>query len=125
MSRNDEDKTINSHNAGRFSTSAAADARIRNQAAYKKYQEFYDNPEYAARVDAARKIIDDFFPVKDMYENLRENRGRPFTVIKITNHIFPKVSLSEKSRRYRKPLEALGVEIVYSKGTNSYLYRIK
>jgi hypothetical protein len=124
MSSNDEDKTINSHGAGFYAAGAAADVRERNAAAYKKYQEFFDRPEFNERIDAARKVLEDFFPVKDIYENMRENRGNPYVVLKVTNHVFPKVSLSEKDRRYRNPLKELGVEIVFSKGTNSYLYRI-
>lgn len=121
---NDEDKVINSRPAGAWASDAAADVRRRNEEAYKKYQDFYDDPEYAERVEQATKIIDDFFKVKDLYINLRENRGKPFTVIKVTNHLFPKVSLTTKEKVYRKPLKDLGVTINYSPGTNSYLFRI-
>lgn len=119
-----EDETINSRPAGNFAASAAIDVEQRSQAAYNKFPEFFDNPEYAARVDAARAIIDKFFKVKDMYENLRTGKNTPFTVIKVTNHLFPRVSLSTKAKTYRDPLAALGVKITYAKGTNSYLFHI-
>lgn len=121
----DEDKVINSRPAGAWASGAAIDVRRRNEEAYKKYQDFYDDPEYAQRVEQATKIIDDFFKVKDMYINLRENRGKPFTAIKVTNHLFPKVSLATKEKAYRKPLKDLDVTINYSPGTNSYLFHIK
>lgn len=120
----DED-TINTQPAGFFAQGAAMDAEQRNSQAYNDNMEFFDDPTYSARVDAARAIIDKFFKVKDMYENLRSNRGNPFTVIKVTNHVFPRVSLSTKAKEYRDPLAELGVEIVYAKGTNSYLFRIR
>ena len=120
-----KDDTVKSRPAGMWSAAAAIDAKERTSAAYDTHQEFFDNPAYAARVDTARKIISDFFEVKDMYENCRANRGRPFTVIKVTNHIFPRVSIAEKAKRYRDPLEAIDTEIKFASGTNSYLYYIR
>lgn len=122
--KKDEDRPLKSHTAGRHAMGAAIDAKERSAAAYEAHQEFFDDPAYAARVDAAIKTVDEFFKVKDMYVNQRANRGKPFTTIKVTNHIFPKCSLSEKDRRYRQPLAAVGAEIVFSGGTNSYLIRI-
>ena len=124
---NDDDNTVNSRATTSYGNAVGAviDAAVRNDAAYTKYQDFFDEPEYAARVDAARVIIDDFFKVKDMYENTRGNRGNPFTVIKVTNHMFPKVSLSQKAKLYRDPLAELGVEIKYANATNSYLFYIR
>lgn len=121
----EEERTINSCTAGRFAQGAAIDVERRNAQAYKAHQEFFDDPEHNARVEAARAILDKFFAVKDIYENQRGNKGNPFTVLKVTNHVFPRVSFSEKARRYRKPLEELGVEITFAKGSNSYLYHIK
>ena len=125
MPQNDEEKTINTHHFSKAAAQGAAiDVKVRSDAAYEQFPEFFDDPDHAARVDTARKILEDFFPVKDIYENMRANRGKPFTVLKVTNHVFPRVSFKEKDARYRKPLEELGVKIIFSKNTNSYLYRV-
>ena len=118
----EEEKTIKTH---RFANAqgAAINVRVRSDEAYQEHQELFDDPEHGAKVDAVHRIIQGFFPVKEVYENQRANRGRPFTVIKVTNHRFPVVPLAVKARKYRKPLEELGVEIVNT-STNSILYRI-
>jgi uncharacterized Zn finger protein len=123
--RNEDEKTINSRPATAFAAGAAMDADARNKAAYDQFQEVYDDPDFATRVETVQKIVDDFFRVKDMYTNYRANRGKPMVVVKVTNQIFPNVSSKIKQETYRGPLENLGVEIVFSKGTNSYLYRIR
>lgn len=121
---NDEDKIINSRRAGFFAQGAAIDVKQRNAEAYDEHREFFDSEEHASRVEAVEQIIEDFFPVKEVYVNRRKNRGKPFTVVKVTKHRFPQVSLAEKERRYRKPLRDLGVQITFSAGSNSYLFRI-
>lgn len=121
--KKDEDIVINASGACNPAF-ARQDANKRNMEAYQGNQDFFDNPAHVARVSAARKILNQFFKVKDIYENQRSNRGKPFTVLKVTNHTFPKVSFAEKARTYREPLEELGVEFVVSSGTNSLLYRI-
>jgi hypothetical protein len=48
------------------------------------------------------------------------------TVIKVAEPKFPNtLPTKTKERVYKEPLERLGVETVFAKGTNSYLYRIK
>ena len=124
MFNKEDENTIHTRPAGKLAANAAIDVRMRSQDAYEKYQSFFDNPEYVARVDATRAILNDFFKVKDMYENLRTGKDKPFTVIKITNHLFPRVSLSTKDKEYTQPLKKLGVDVKFASGTNSYLYRI-
>ena len=104
---------------------AVIDNKIRNAEAIEKHPEFFNDPEHLARIKKARKILDDFFEVKTIYQDSRANRGKPFTVLKVTNHTFPRVSLAEKKRRYRDPLAELDVEIKLAAGTNSYLYYIR
>ena len=128
MQHLDDDITIiNSRSAGMgdWAAAAAIDAKLRNKAAVEKYPEFFLNEDHVARVKEVRQILVNFFEKGTIYENKRENGGKPFTVVKITKHRFPAVSLAEKKRRYRDPLAALGVEIKFAQGTNSYLYYIK
>jgi len=120
----DDEQVVAGTPAGRNAAAAAIDVRERSNTAYQKHQDFFDDPDHVDRVVAVQKVLEDFFTVKDIYINMRENRGKPFTVVKLTNQVFPRVSLSTKAREYRAPLEELGVEIVFSKGTNSYLYRV-
>jgi|TARA_R110000850_G_scaffold27083_4_gene76877 hypothetical protein len=121
----DDDKVLNTNRAGSWAAAAAAsmDVKRRSQAANEKYEDKFCNPSHSAKVEAVTKIVGDFFKVKEIFENQRENRGQPFTVIKVTNHMFPRVSLAEKARRFRDPLAELGVEPIAT-STNSLLFRI-
>ena len=120
-----KDDTVKSQSAGMWATAAAIDVEARNNEAYEKHQEFFDDPAYASRVDDTTVILNTFFSVKDMYVNRRSNRGKPFTVIKVTNHIFPNVSLRDKKRRFNDPLAALDVDYKFAPGTNSYLFYVR
>lgn len=124
MFNKDDETTINTRPAGNFAVSAAIDVKARSQAAYENHRKFFDNPEHVARVAATHNILNNFFKIKDSYENLRTGKGKPFTVIKITNHLFPHVSLATKDKEYTQPLKKLGVDVKFATGTNSYLYRI-
>jgi hypothetical protein len=119
----DDDKVLKSNGAGAWAKAAAIDVKLKNQAANEKYQDKFCDPAHSAKVEAVTKIVKDFFKVKEIFENQRENRGKPFTVIKVCNHIFPHVSLAEKARRFRNPLTELGVEPIAT-STNSLLFRI-
>jgi len=124
--RNDEDKTINSHPAGAFAAAAAMDIERRNAKAYKDNQEFYDDPDHSARVDAVRAILKSFFGRNfDLYENQRPNCGDPYTALKVTNHTFPVMSFKRKEADYTQPLKKLGVVTKFMKGTNSYVYEVR
>lgn len=124
MFNKEDEKTINTRPAGKFAANAAIDVKNRSQDAYDKHQSFFDDPDHVARVAATHYILNNFFKVKDTYENLRTGKGKPFTVIKITNHLFPRVSLATKDKEYTQPLKQLGVDVKFASGTNSYLYRI-
>jgi hypothetical protein len=77
-------------------------------------------------VAAVMNIVDNFFSVrKNIYVNQRDGGGNPFTVIKIDNPQWPRMKASDVTRVYREPLAKLGVEIVFSARTNSYLFRVR
>lgn len=118
-------KNINSRPASN-SAGVVIDARERNAAALANNPRFFKNPQRMARVDAAMAIVDNFFPVKKaIYVNYRENRGKPFVVIKVDGCNFPRVTPAVKESTYTKPLADLNVEIKFSSATNSYLYYIR
>jgi|TARA_R110000851_G_scaffold105786_1_gene224435 hypothetical protein len=121
----DDDKVLNTARAGSWAAAAAAsmDVKRRSQEAHQKYEDKFCAPAHSAKVEAVTKIVGDFFRVKEIFENQRENRGQPFTVIKVCNHTFPRVSFAEKDRRFRDPLAELGVEPIAT-STNSLLFRI-
>lgn len=103
---------------------AKLDARERSAEALRQYP-VMDETEHQSTVLEVFAIVDGFFPVKkDIYINHRVNRGRPFTVVKVDQPRFPAVSFARKQTEFRKPLEDLGVEIRFSKRTNSYLFRV-
>jgi len=86
---------------------------------------FFDS-DHMQRVNTVRTIVDTFFPVKnDVYINHREGRGKPFSVVKVA-HIGLWPTRKDKYRDLYAPLEALGVtEVLLSKNTNSYLFRVR
>lgn len=125
MTRQDEDRVINAQRATN-SRGAAIDAQVRNLAALDGPHGHLFTDEHFAVVDQVRAIVEDFFEVSNgIYVNYRPNGGRPFTAVKVDCPRFPNhLSSAEKEARYRRPLRDLGVEPVFSKSTNSYLYRI-
>lgn len=123
MFNKDDESTINTHPSSNPAF-AVMDVMARSEAAYEKHQKFFDDPDHVARVDATRDILNNFFKVKDIYENMRTGKDKPFTIIKITNHLFPRVSFATKDKEYTQPLKELGVDVKFASGTNSYLYRI-
>ena len=103
---------------------AAIDAQTRSQAAADS-NPFFTNPAHQAKITAVQKIVESFFTDSaGTYINHRENRGKPFSVVKVERPVWPRMSKTKVDELYRKPLSQLGVEIVFSKNTNSYLYRI-
>ena len=123
MSKKNEDSLVKSRPAGIFSQAAAIDVKLRNAAAEEKYATEFENPDHCQVVEAARAIVENYFEIKDIFENSRANRGKPFTVIKISNHVWPKVSFATKDRLLKAPLAELGLEL-QSTAANALLIRI-
>ena len=104
---------------------AVRDVAQRNAAALAAHGDFFQNPQHQRRVNAVLQIVNQFFTVKrDVYVNHRTGQGRPFTVVKVSGAARPRMSAARVTESYRQPLQELEVEIVFSKATNSYLYRI-
>ena len=99
----------------------------REEAALKQHADFFNSIDHIKRCEQVMEIVTKFFPVrKNLYANHRGNRGHPMTVIKIEDPNFPNHLTSEqKAAQYYQPLADLGVEIVYSRNTGSYLHRVK
>jgi hypothetical protein len=112
--------------AGRQSAlHAYLNATGRSRSAIKANPDFFENPLHQARVDAVRGIVEDFFgDTGTIYVTHRGGWSRPFTAVKVQRPSFPRVSQADKERLYLKPLRDLGVAPVFSKQTNSYLYRV-
>ena len=119
-------KTIESKEAD-DNVGAYIDARIRSKDAVTKYSEFFLNRDHKAKVDEVSSIIKNFFKVHNgIYVTQRSNRGNPFTAIKVNRPVFPNgMPNSLKTTTYYKPLEDLGVEVIYAAGTNSWIYRVR
>lgn len=124
MKREDE-KIIGTHRASN-AWYAKKDVQDRCAEAYITHQNFFDSKAHQARVQAVLDVVNTFFTVKKaVYVNQRSGRGAPFTVVKVEQPNFPNhLSSRVKKELYREPLAELGVEPVFSKNTNSYLYRI-
>lgn len=105
---------------------AVIDVQQRSLDAIDRYPNFFNDPAHEARVVAVESIVKQFFPVRNgMYRNYRVGRGKPFTVVKVDKPDFPNhLSRSERDRIYYDPLKQLNVEPIFSKKTNSYLFRI-
>lgn len=105
---------------------AAVDAHIRSADALEEHPGFFKDPAHMAKVAAVEDIVKAYFTVhKAMYKNHRVNRGRPFTVVKVERPVYPNhLPKATRAAEYELPLANLGVEIVFSKNTNSYLYRV-
>ncbi len=119
-----EDKVINVRPSINV-VSASKDAAARSAVALVTHATFFNSRTHKNKVKAVLGIVNSFFVErKEIYINRRIGKGRPFTVIKVERPMFPALSYKKIDELYRKPLEALGVERVFSKGTNSYLFRI-
>lgn len=105
---------------------AAVDAMIRTADALEQHPLFFKDPAHMARVAEVEDIVRSYFTVhKAMYKNHRVNRGRPFTVVKVERPVYPNhLSKAARAAAYEVPLANLGVEIVFSKNTSSYLFRV-
>ena len=103
-----------------------ADLHTKQAQALEDHAAFFSSAAHEDKVSQVTTIVEAFFPVrKGMYVNRRSNRGDPFTVIKVDHPQFPRMSTKQIDAQYREPLKALGVEILFSKASNSYLYRVR
>lgn len=103
-----------------------ADLHTKQAQALEDHAAFFASAAHEDKVAKVKQIVDTFFKVrKGMYVNHRANRGQPFTVIKVDHPQFPRMSTKQIDAQYRQPLKALGVEILFSKASNSYLYRVR
>jgi hypothetical protein len=103
-----------------------ADLLHKQAQAMQSHVAFFESDAHVSKVDQVRDIVESFFQVrKAVYVNHRANRGQPFTVIKVEQPEFPRMSQARVDTLYREPLKALGVEVVFSKASNSYLFRVR
>jgi hypothetical protein len=124
MMQLDTDNTINAHRASN-PQAAAHDVLRRSAQAVSSNSNFFLSPEHQDRVAQVQRIVAGFFRVrKGMYVNHRVGRGKPFTTVKVDYPEFPHCNNKMIDAQYRIPLRELGVEVVFSKNTNSYLFRI-
>lgn len=124
MANADDTKTVNVRRA--FNpVGAVIDAAERNANAIEQFPKFFGNHEHTNKVETVRQIVESFFTINaGVYVNHRGGHNKPFSVVKVSKPDFPAMNNKKIDEQYRNPLKALGVEIVFSKGTNSYLYRI-
>lgn len=124
-----EEREIETHTTYNFysARTAAIDADKRGKLAAELHEDFFNDPDYADRVEKTKAIVKSFFNDGKVYVNRRGlGRTKPFTVVKIEKPLFPnRLTQKEKQDRFYKPLQDLGVEIVFAKGSDSYLFRIK
>lgn len=103
-----------------------ADLHANQMQALNDHADFFTSDAHEAKVSQVHTIVDGFFPArKALYVNHRANRGQPFTVIKVEQPQFPRMSQAQIDAVYREPLKVLGVEVVFSKASTSYLYRVR
>ena len=122
----DDTKVINSH-ATRAPAFVAVDVAERSERALSQFPSFFNDPAHQHKIQAVQAIVDEFFSVRaGVYVNHRTGRDRPFTVVKVERPRFPNnLPKSERDARFHAPLKALGAEVKFASGTNSYLIHIK
>jgi hypothetical protein len=105
----------------------ADDVLSRNAAAIAKFPNFFSNPAHEKTVQEVLAIVDGFFAERaGVYVNQRTGHNKPFTVVKVERPRFPNhLPKAERNARFHAPLAALGVEVKFTLGTNSYLIHIK
>ena len=103
---------------------AIVDAHASSAQALAKYPQFF-TPQHLLVVEEVRDLVDEFFTVrKGLYVNHRENRGKPFSVVKVDGCTYPVVSKRTKEA-FLSRLAELKVQVTWSKATHSYLFRIQ
>lgn len=124
MTNSQDQDSINSHHSGN-PQAAAIDVQARNLRALDDHAAFFQSDVIESKTNQVLTIVRKFFPAyKNIYVNYRANRGKPFVVVKVDAPAFPSLSAKRKLETYTQPLEDLGVQPVFAKGTNSWLYRI-
>lgn len=107
---------------------ARSECEERCKMAQERYPDFFQNPDHVQKIEQVVDIVKDFFPQnKGIYVNSRVGTTKtgPFTAVKINKPIFPNsLTMSQKQDKFYNPLEKLGVEIVFNRATNSYLFHI-
>lgn len=124
------DKEINSATVFdnyEFRKWAAKDAERRSKIAGKNHEDFFEDPAHVEKVEKTKAIVKKFFNGAKLYVNQRGLGSRkPFTVVKVERPMFPNhLTRAQKQNQFYEPLKELDVEIVFAKGTDSYLFRIK
>lgn len=126
-----EEREIETHTTYNFysARTAAIDAERRGKIAVDLHKDFFNDPEHIDRVEKTKSVVKSFFNGAKVYVNQRglgSRSNRPFTVVKVEKPLFPnRLTQQEKQDRFYKPLQDLNVEIVFAKGSDSYLFRIK
>jgi len=104
---------------------AAIDAVARSKAAAAANPGFFGNPAHQGKLDEVEAIIENFFDGHGgIYRTHRENRGKPFTTVKVQSPRWPSKGKC-RNADYLDRLHALGVVVVLSKRSNSYLYHVR
>lgn len=107
----------------------AEDVMRRGQMAKELNEDFFNDPDHIDRVEQTKSVVKSFFNGAKVYVNQRGLGSRsksPFTVVKVERPLFPNhLPQQEKQDRFYKPLKDLGVEVVFAKGSDSYLFRVK
>lgn len=104
----------------------ARDAEHRCRIAQHNNEDFFDDPTHVARVEKTKEVVKKFFNGARLYVNQRGINRKPFTVVKVEKPLFPNhLTQAQKDAMLYGPLAELEVEVVFAKGSNSYLFRIK
>lgn len=104
----------------------ALDVQRRGQIAQQLNADFFDDPEHQDRVERTQAIVSAFFNGAKLYVNQRGINRRPFTVVKVERPLFPNhLTRQQREDQLYAPLRALNVEVVFARGSNSYLFRIR
>ena len=91
----------NTTGGGMSAIAAKLDAENRSAAAFNAYPEFFTNPVHMKKVQEVCSILDGFFKTrKATYIVYRENRGKPFTSVKIEKPVFPAMSPAKKQELF-------------------------
>ena len=108
-------------------TNAYINAQVRSKEAFYDKPSFFGNKDHIAKYKEVKAIVANFFNVHNgIYVTHRANKKDPFTAVKVSSPNFPNsLPSSLKHAMFYKPLEDLGVEIVFAKGTNSWIFRVR
>lgn len=99
----------------------------RSFAALERYPAFFEDPAHQAKIEATIAIVSSFLKVNNgVYTNYRfgTSKSGPFTTIKVASPKFPNVSTKTKNEQFIDPLDAMGVERVFTTN-NSYLFHVR